>query len=227
MKKPLHKHSRFLLAALLAPVLIFSACEKDDPVPEPPLEEYDGLTVTFTEVEMHGDHHHEIENPETAEIKFRYENGSVIIDGSGHIHLTAGKTYLQTITILDDGRNINEDFDPALHQFFFTGAPAGVLDYAYIDKDGEGKGVGFRGYMNVLAPTETGFDLKAALVHFHSAGSKPEIAWNDPDYASKTADAGHHDFEGSFELHPVEGDHDHDDGHMVSTSLRWKKDAAE
>ncbi|TCS85345.1 hypothetical protein EDD80_11383 [Anseongella ginsenosidimutans] len=207
----MHKRSRILLAAILAPALFFSSCEKDDPVPEPPLEEYDGVTVTFTEVEIHGDHHHDIENPETAEIKFRYENGAVVIDGSDHLHLTAGKTFLQTISILDDGKTINDDFDPALHQFFFTGAPDNVLDYAYIDKDSGEKGVGFEGYLTVLAATEVGFDFKLALVHFHSAGSKPEIAWNDAGYAGKIADVGHHDFEGSFELHPVQGGHDDDD----------------
>ncbi|HYH56720.1 MAG TPA: hypothetical protein VD772_08920, partial [Anseongella sp.] len=180
-----------------------------DPVPEPPLEEYDGLTITFTEVEMHGDHHHEIENPETAEIKFRYEDGQVVIEGSDHLDLTEGKTYLQNITILDDGESINDDFDPAIHQFFFTGAPAGILDYDYIDKDGEGKGVGFEGYLTVLEHTESGFDFKVALIHFGAPGTKPEIAWNDPEYAAKIAGAGHHDFEGIFQLHPGEGGHEH------------------
>lgn len=212
MKKTMHKHYRFLLAFLLAPALIFSSCEKDDPAPEPPREAYDGFTLTFTEVEMHGDHHHEIEHPETAEIKFRYENDQVIVDGPDHLHLTEGKTFLQTISILDGEQNINEDFDPDRYQFFFTGAPEGVLDYVYLDKDGEGKGVGFEGYLTVLEATETGFELKTALVHFDSPGSKPAIAWNDAGYPGKIGDAGHLDFEGAFELHPVEGEH-HDGEH--------------
>lgn len=210
MKKKRNLFSRFLPAALLAPILIFTACEKDDPVPEPPLEEYDGLTITFTEVEIHGDHHHEVEDPETAEIRFSYENGEVVIDGPDHLDLTEGKTYLQNITVFDNGQNINDDFDPGIHQFFFTGAPEGVLDYAYIDKDSNEEGVGFEGYLTVLEHTETGFDLKIALIHFNAAGAKPHIAWNDPEYAGKIAGAGHHDFEGIFELHPVEGEHDHE-----------------
>src|SRR3546814_931257 len=165
--------------------------------------------LKFTEVEMHGDHHHEMEDPEIVEIKFKFEDRQVVIDGEDHVHLDEGLTYLAEITILDDGQEINDDFEPELHQFFFTGAPEGVHDYAYIDKDKDGKGVGFEGYLTVLKETEVGFDFKVALIHFSREGDKPDIAWNDPDYANKIAGVGHHDFEGGFELHPVEGHHDH------------------
>lgn len=205
----MNRFNPFLLAAFIVPALIFSSCEKDDPVPEEPLEEYDGLTIRFTEVELHGDHHHDVEDPEIAEVKFRYEGGQVVIDGGDHIHLDEGLTYLTEITILDEGRPINDDFEPELHQFFFTGAPEDVLEYAYIDRDNNGRGVGFQGYLTILKETEAGFDFNVALIHFSQEGNKPDIAWNDPDYASKIAGVGHHDFEGTFELHPAGSDHDH------------------
>lgn len=211
MTKQINRFNRLLLAVFILPTLIFVSCEKDDPVPEDPLEQYDGMTIRFTEVEMHGDHHHDVEDPETAEIKFRYEDGSVVLDGETHLHLTEGLTYLTEITALDAGQPINEDFEPELHQFFFTGAPEGVLDYAYIDKDRDGRGVGFEGYLTVLKETEVGFDFTVALVHYSREGDKPEIAWNDPDYPNKIAGLGHHDFEGTFEFHPVAGQHDHGD----------------
>src|SRR3546814_6724935 len=128
---------------------------------------------------MHGDHHHEMEDPEIVEIKFKFEDGQVVIDGEDHVHLDEGLTYLAEITILDDGQEINDDFEPELHQFFFTGAPEGVLDYAYIYKDKDGKVVGFEGYMTVLKETEFWFSFKVALIHFTSEGDKPDIAWSD------------------------------------------------
>lgn len=210
MKKHMNRIKPLLLPLMLVPALTFTACEKDDPVPEVPLETYDGLTIRFTEVEMHGDHHHAVEDPATTEVRFIYENGEVVIDGNEHIHLNAELTYLTEITIWDDGEEINGEFQPELHQFFFTGAPDEVLDYSYIDKDKDGKGVGFKGYLTVLKKTDVGFDFKVALIHFSGAGVKPAINWNDPDYANKIAGAGHHDFEGTFELHPVQSDHDHD-----------------
>lgn len=218
MKTEMNKQFfRFMLAAIVAPAL-FTACSSDDPEPEIPLEEFDGIVLNFTEVEAHDDHYDEVEDPEELEIRFKREQGSFVIDGEeDHFDLSAGKTYRLEFNIIQGGENVNDDFEGTVHQVFLTGddVPEGAFEYEYADEDANGMGIGFEGYFSALEHTDTGFDLDVAMVHF-SQGSKAELGleWNDNDYASKIAGGhGHHDFLATIDLHFVDEHHDDDDDH--------------
>ena len=199
------KHRAWLWLAI--GTLGFVSCQKDDPTPEVPQEEVANAKLTFVEVEWHGDHAHEIENPETAEVEFNQGLPPV----GTHIHLDEGKTYKLTLTAYDfAGREIQDEFveEADRHQAFILGAPEGTFDYTYADPDDAR--VGVTGYLHVLEATETGFVFNYILRHL-SAGVKANITANDWNNTNYTQFGGANDLDLKFEVHVVEGDHhDHD-----------------
>lgn len=195
-----NKLSKLSILALFAIIAVsFSSCKKDDPIPEIDQEEFDGTRITFTAGHYDGAEFHAEEGEEPIIIDF--ERGSAAATPN-HIHLHAGETYRMQIAILRDGVNINADFDAPGHQFFFTGAPAGVLDYEYKDNK-----VGFDGFLTVKEATDEGFDLNVILRHGLNKSHGSAQAWNSTTYAQA---GGTDDLNKKFELHPVPADgHDH------------------
>jgi len=185
----------FMIAAIAA--VSFTSCSKDDPIPEVDQEEFDGSTFVFTEGHFHGEDFHA--SGDTLQVRF--------VKGSNkpypaHIHLHEGDKYQLEILMYKNGEDITSEFAPEEHQWFFVGAPDGVLDYQYLDNQ-----VGFKGVFTVNQATE-GFDIQAVLRHGLNKSSEAAKTWNNPN--NKSA-GGEEDFNKSFEIHPVEGDHeDHD-----------------
>lgn len=211
--KRLQHYKTALLIALLA--LSFTACKKDDPVAEVPVEEIGTAQLTFLEVEreLHNDHFHynAIEGAEALTINF---DQSGLAPTGTHAHLVAGKTYKVSLKALDFAkREIQQEFvDKAdLHQAFILGAPAGVLTYVYADRDLANKkvNVGVTGYLTV-EKASAGFTFRYVLRHLNPGVKASMTAehWNDEDFAGKFAGA--NDLDLKFSLHPVEEDgHDH------------------
>src|SRR5690606_2380508 len=204
-----HPFKPLFVMLLSAGILAFtSSCSKDDPEPEVPQEELGSATLTFTEVEWHGDHADDLENPEIEEVTFG-EDGLPPV--GTHLHLDAGKTYRLTLSATDFvGREgAEQEFldDSDIHQIFFLGAPEGVLDYQYADADN--KQVGATGYRPGLKAAEA-FTVNVVLHHLNE-GVKANIApdaWNNPNY---TQFSGVNDLDLNVEVHVVDGDqHDHD-----------------
>lgn len=182
------------------------SCSKDDPEPEVPQEEIGSAKLTFTEVEWHGDHADELEDPEIVEVEFDEEGLPPV---GAHLHLDVGKTYRLTLSAKDfAGREgAEQEFleESDIHQIFILGAPEGVLDYEYADPDN--KRVGVTGYLHVLEAADS-FVFNFILRHLNS-GVKANITaddWNNPDY---TKFGGENDLDLKVEVHVVEDDHDH------------------
>ncbi|PPL04708.1 hypothetical protein [Parapedobacter indicus] len=206
MKHPFK--SLFVLLLSTGFLAFTSSCSKDDPEPEVPQEEIGSATLTFTEVEWHDDHAHDLEDPEIVEVTFD-EDGLPPV--GVHLHLDAGKTYRLTLSATDFvGREgAEQEFldDSDIHQIFFLGAPEGVLDYQYADADN--KQVGVTGYLHVLKPSDS-FTFNVVLRHLNE-GVKANITpddWNNPNY---TQFSGVNDLDLNVEIHVVDGDHDDHD----------------
>lgn len=205
-----HSFKTLSFALLSLGFIAFTAsCSKDDPIPEIPQEEIGTATLTFTEVEWHEDHAHDLEDPEVITVTFDDEGLPPV---GAHLHLDAGKTYRLTVSATDfAGREgAEQEFleESDIHQFFFLNAPEGVLDYQYGDADN--KQVGVTGYLHVLKPSDS-FVFNVVLRHLNQ-GVKAGITaddWNNPQY---TQFSGENDLDLKVEVHVVEGDHDHE-GH--------------
>lgn len=189
-----------VLALFSVIALGITSCKKDNPVPENNQEEFDKTVLRFVELEAHGDHYDEHETALT-----------VTFDASGkpdksHYHIDAGHKYRLYIDLYSGGELINDEIidEASAHQFFFTGAPDGVLNYTYEDN------IGLKGIFEVLEESET-FDLNVVLRH-GIRKTDPLLPWNSPR-SEYTKHGGADDLNVTFKLHPVEGDgHDHD-GH--------------
>lgn len=193
-------HNYFLLAAIGLAAVSFTSCSKDDPVPEIDQEEYDGTILTFTEGHYHGEEFHAAGDT----LQIRFVKGSDKAYPS-HVHLHEGEQYQLDIAMFKNGENISAEFGESEHQWFFLGSPDGVLDYTYSDNR-----VGFKGVFTVNQATPEGFDLQLILRHGLDKSQAAAQDWNSNNYREA---GGSDDFNKSFELHPVEGDHDHEEGH--------------
>lgn len=202
MKHPFKKLPIALLLSAFFALII--SCSKDDPQPEIPQEEVGSVKLTFVEVEWHGNHADEIENPETIEVEF---NDQGLPPVGTHLHLDAGKTYRLSLTAYDfAGREVQQEFlnDAHVHQVFILGAAAGVLDYDYGDADN--LRVGVTGYLHVLQASDR-FVFNFILRHLND-GVKSGITaddWNNPTY---TKFSGENDLDLKVDIHPVDGGHE-------------------
>lgn len=208
----LRHYSFAILVAMIA--LTFNACKKD-PKPEVPEEEIGKAELSFLEVEReaHGDHFHYNEIAGAKPLTISFDSKGLAPVGT-HAHLTEGKTYKLTLKAFDfANREMQQEFVDKhdIHQTFILGAPAGVLTYAYADKDKDNKkvNVGVTGYLTV-DEVSAGFTFRYVLRHLNP-GVKAGITaanWNDANFAGKFAGA--NDLDLKFELHPVHGEgHDH------------------
>ena len=191
--------NKFSLLAFIAVIaLTFNACKKDDPIPEVDQEEFSKSELVFFELEE--ENGKLVEHDTALVVKF---------DAAGdpdksHYHIDAGHEYRLYINLYDKKGNLNNDEileEADEHQVFFPGAPADVLNYTYEDN------IGMTGVMSVLKETSEDVELQVVLRHGLKKSS-PIAAWNtsSADYA---AFGGADDLNVAFELHPVEGDHDH------------------
>ena len=193
------KFSKFSILALFTVVALgFTACKKDNPVPEEDQEEFDGTTITFTAGHFHGTEFHSEGDPFT--VSFTSNNAGAT---PASINLEEGESYLMEISIFRKGVDISDEFDAADHQFFFTGAPAAVLDYEYKDAN-----LGLKGLLTVKSMASGGFDLNVVLRHGLNKQHTSAQAWNSTNYAQA---GGTDDFNRTFKIFTVEGDgHSHD-----------------
>ncbi|WP_342329184.1 hypothetical protein [Pedobacter sp. FW305-3-2-15-E-R2A2] len=208
----LRHYSLAVLVAIIA--LTFNACKKD-PKPEIPEEEIGKAELTFLEVEReaHNDHFHYNPIADAKPETISFDSKGLAPVGT-HMHLTAGKTYKLTLKSFDfANREMQQEFlsKHDIHQAFILGAPAGVLTYAYADRDKDNKkvNVGVTGYLTVDKASE-GFTFRYVLRHLNP-GVKANITaadWSDVNFASRFAGA--NDLDLKFELHPVAaGGHGH------------------
>jgi len=195
--------------------LSFTACKKDDPIAEVPAEEVGTAELSFLEVEaeLHDDHYHYHDIAGAVPLSFSFDQAGLPPVGT-HAHLTAGKTYKVSLKSYDFAkREMQQEFvsKADIHQAFILGAPEGVLDYVYADRDTENKkvNVGVTGYLTVKKAS-SGFTFRYVMRHLNP-GVKSSITaqhWNAADFATKFSGA--NDLDLKFELHPVaEGGHDH------------------
>lgn len=167
-----------------------SACSKDDPIPEENQEEYDAAQIKFTNQDDPDD---------IVEIAFDKEGHPE----PHHAHLTVGETYDMALTLFYNGESINNEITEAgdEHQFFFLGAPDGVLDYTYADEH-----IGLEGTLSILTESEA-FDWNIILRHGLDKTHEAAAIWNNPAYAQA---GGSDDLNITFEIHPTTGESDHD-----------------
>ena len=192
------KYFNYLTCIVLASLTLnFAACKKDNPVREDDQEEFDGAKIHFTAGQLHDGEF----LPEGEPIEVTYTKGNTNPTPS-HIHLEAGKTYLMEMEFFAKGESVNSDFDAPHHQFFFIGAPEGILDYTYADDR-----IGLKGYLTINAITEEGFDWKIILRHGLDKSHTAAQTWNSPDYRQA---GGTDDFNRSLEVHPVSAEEGHD-----------------
>ena len=168
----------------------FTACTKDDPVPEENQEEYDSAVIKFTNIEDADD---------VVEISFDKDGHPT----PHHAHLSVGYSYAMDITLLYNGQSINDEIIEAgdEHQFFFLGAPEEALIYDYVDEQ-----IGLKGIVSILDPTDA-FDWNILLRHGLDKTHEAASIWNNPNYAQA---GGSDDINITFEIHPTVGDADHD-----------------
>lgn len=194
MKKVTLMHTVSLVLIL---IIGFSACQKDNPIPEDNQEEFNSAKITFVELTAQNGGY--LEGEESTVIAFDKEGKP----SPHHIHLTEGKSYRMKIELFYNGESINQEIidEADQHQFFFLGAPDGVLDYAYEDEK-----IGLEGIMRIIEHGE--FDLQVILRHGLNKGSADAQQWNSKTYAKA---GGTDDMNVSFEIHIVEegGTHDH------------------
>lgn len=193
----LRKISIIALVSIIG--LSFTACKKDNPVIENDQEDFDGTTITLTAGHFHGTEFH-ADGDDPIVVTFSATNTNA---SPSTIDLHEGESYLMEINIFQKGKNINADFDAKDHQFFFTGAPNGVLDYEYKDEN-----LGLKGLLIVKSTSVNGFDLNVILRHGLNKQHASAQAWNSITYAQA---GGTDDFNRKFKIFALEGDgHTHD-----------------
>lgn len=190
----MNKLRKFSILALFSILAIsFTACKKDNPVPEEDQEEFDGTTITFTAGHFHGSEFHKEGEP----IAVNFTKGNTNASPAS-INLHSAESYLMEIAIFKNGKNINSEFEPAEHQFFFTGAPNNV-DYAYKDAN-----LGLKGLLTVKTEAATGeFDLNVILRHGLNKQHASAQAWNSTNYVQA---GGTDDFNRKFKIIITKGE---------------------
>lgn len=150
---------------LLAAVLLFNSCKKDEPVHEHDNEEMKAMTLTFTE-------------------KTTNEQVAVTIDGTDtktqSLTLKKGD-YDLNLTLVDfDGHEIQQEIadDADEHQFFFVGPTQQQINFTYLDKQ-----VGLKSNWKVLQ-TASNIPMKIVLMHGLSKGYVTAADWNNKNYQS-------------------------------------------
>lgn len=161
MKKIINSSKLILVAA----VLLFNSCKKDDPVHEHDNEEMKTMTLTFTE--------------KTTNAKVE-----VIIDATDSktqsLNLKKGN-YDLDIKLKDfDGHEVQQEIsdDADEHQFFFVGPTQEQISFTYLDKQ-----VGLKSNWKVLQ-TASNIPMKIVLMHGLRKSAVTNADWNNQNYQS-------------------------------------------
>lgn len=189
--------SAFIVALLFA--ITFSSCSKNDPVPEIDQEEYNAVQVVLEHGDIVDDKF--VASDEKTTINFTKDGTPT----PKHVHITEGESYRMKINLLYNGENINQEIidEASAHQFFFLGAPDGVLDYEYEDDN-----IGLQGILTVLDHADAAFDFNIILRHGLNKKHASAQAWNSKTYVQA---GGADDLNIKVELHVTseDGEHDH------------------
>lgn len=195
----------YILLALIS-VFTFSACTKEDPVPEVDQEQLSTATLTFTPVEKEVIDGKTVYAPiageETSSIKF--EGPSYLPEVGAHLHLHVGEVYKLELKTTDFyGRESQQTFlnRSDNHQAFLLGADDSVLDFEYGDENN----VGITAYITVKKASNT-LQLNYIMRHL-SANAKQQLKASD--WNNSSIKLGEVDLDLRFEAHLVEEDHEH------------------
>lgn len=195
----------YILLALIS-VFTFSACTKEDPVPEVDQEQLSTATLIFTPVEkkvINGKTFYTpIAGEEISSIKF--EGPSYRPEVGAHLHLHVGETYKLELKTTDFyGRESQQTFlnRPDNHQAFLLGADDNVLDFEYGDENN----VGITAYITVKKASNT-LELNYIMRHL-SSNAKQQLKASD--WNNSSIKLGEIDLDLRFEAHLVEDDHEH------------------
>ena len=159
MKKIINSSKLILVAALL----LFNSCKKDDPVHEHDNEEMKTMTLTFTE---------------------KTTNASVVvsIDATDKetkvLNLKKGN-YDMNLKLYDfDGHEVQQEIadDADEHQFFFVGPTQEQINFTYLDKQ-----VGLQSNWKVLQ-TASNIPMKIVLMHGLRKSAVTAADWNNKNY---------------------------------------------
>lgn len=201
---------------LLGGTLTFSGCsKKDDPTPEIEMEEPDAVKMVFTKLNASGQPTTEVVTVDFGIDAHDHDHDHVATratDGhdhsAPHIHLDANSSYKLEIQMYRESVMINDEFVKAgdVHQFFFDAIDANgaavkdFINYAYSDKDKNGKNIGLLGKFDVLRAGEA--DIRVVLSHGLDKTKIDNKVWN---YPGASVIGGDTDMDVTFELHV--GDH--------------------
>lgn len=163
MKKIIYGSKLILVAA----VLLFNSCKKDDPVHEHDNEEIKTMTLTFTEkttntpIVVNIDPTNKDQKLTTLNLKKgNYDLNLKLYDFDGH----------------EVQQEIAEDADE--HQFFFVGPTQEQIGFTYLDKQ-----VGLQSNWKVLQ-TASNIDMKIVLMHGLRKSAVTAADWNNKNYQS-------------------------------------------
>ncbi|WP_226389633.1 hypothetical protein [Penaeicola halotolerans] len=196
----------FLGLLALTAVLVFSACEADDPVPELENEEFDAANITFTLLDENGNETDEVIVVSFGELEHDHastggSNSFQIASGdhSGPIaELRPNSQYRMEIDLLLEGVNVNQEIidEADEHQFFFLPSNNALIDYQYGDQDPDGRPLGLVGTLSTFATGE--LELEVILRHRLDKASPAAQNWNNVNYQQA---GGSTDIEVEFEIH--------------------------
>lgn len=168
------KSLSFIALALLF-IVGFSACSKDDPIPEIDQEEYNAIELILRKGTQ-------TENgfvlSDEKEIKIAFTKEGV--PSPHHVHIDQGAAYRMEVNLFHNGNNINQEIMDSAeeHQFFFLGAPSDLLNYEYEDNK-----VGLKGILEVVGTSGDAFDFNIVLRHGLNKNHSAAQQWNNLNYA--------------------------------------------
>src|SRR5690606_8136884 len=164
-----------LIALALLVTVGFSACSKDDPIPEVDQEEYNAIELVLKKGSLTDNAFVPSDAKET-KITFTKDG----VPTPHHAHIEEGAVYRMEINLFHNGQSINQEILASAdeHQFFFLGAPSGLLNYQYEDEN-----VGLKGILQVVGTSGEAFDFNLVLRHGLNKNHSAAQQWNNLNYA--------------------------------------------
>lgn len=168
------KSLSFIALALLF-IVGFSACSKDDPIPEIDQEEYNAIELILRKGTQ-TENGFVLSDEKETKITFTKEG----VPSPHHVHIDQGAAYRMEVNLFHNGNNINQEIMDSAdeHQFFFLGAPSDLLNYEYEDNK-----VGLKGILEVVGTSGDAFDFNIVLRHGLNKNHSAAQQWNNLNYA--------------------------------------------
>ncbi|AIM37741.1 hypothetical protein KO02_14455 [Sphingobacterium sp. ML3W] len=161
MKKIINSSNLVLIAA----VLLFNSCKKDDPVHEHDNEEMKTMTLSFTEKTTNAKVEVIIDATDTKTQSLNLKKGNYDLD----------------IKLKDfDGHEVQQEIsdDADEHQFFFVGPTKEQITFTYLDQQ-----VGLKSNWKVLDKASA-IPMKIVLMHGLNKTKVTAADWNNSSYQS-------------------------------------------